>query len=71
MTTKYTVTFIEGNYSRVIAEFDNKNDAVKFAKNELIGTDGSFVLVVIGMENCNYVYSKTFTAIDHKPRVVR
>lgn len=68
--TKYYVYFIEGDFVRFRKAFDDKAETIKYVKSELEGTDGSFAFQIIGFDDGTPVYAKTYTAENHKAKVV-
>lgn len=51
--------------------FTSKKEAIAFAKDYLEGTDGSALVQIVGQDDhCNWVYTKTYVAVDHKAKAL-
>lgn len=68
--TKFYVYFIEKDFAKFRAVFENKTETIQYVKNELLGTDGSFALQIIGFNDSTPVYSKTYTAENYKAKAL-
>lgn len=68
--TKYYVYYLESEFARLRAVFDNKAETIKCVKSELEGTDGSFALQIIGFNDGTPVYAKTYTAENYKAKAI-
>ena len=68
--TKFYVYFIEHDFVNFRTQFESKIEAIQYVKDELKGTDGSFALQIIGFNNGAPVYSKTYTAENHKAKAI-
>ena len=69
--TKYYVYFVQCEFIKFRKAFDDKAETIRYVKDELCGTDGSFAFQIIGFDdNGSTVYSKTYTAENHKAKAV-
>ena len=51
--------------------FTSKKEAITFAKDYLEGTDGSALVQIVGQDDhCNWIYTKTYVAVDHKAKAL-
>lgn len=69
--TTYFVYFIQCEYTRAIKKFESKQEALRYAKEQVESTDGSFAIQIIGFDDQRPVYTKTYRAINYKPKVLR
>lgn len=68
-----SVLVTDGNDFSVYRKFvfSSKKEAIAFAKDYLEGTDGSALVQIVGQDDhCNWVYTKTFVAINHKAKAL-
>lgn len=69
--TIYFAFFVERDCIKFKTKFGDKKEAERYAKDYVKNTDGSFAVQIIGFDNFIPVYTKTFTAINGKPKVLK